>query len=306
MKKIDQLDIGTKQLQLLIAVLESGSVTAAAQQLDLTQSAVSHGLDRLRAFTGDALFVKAGRGIAPTARAEVLGRQAKALLRELYALGNDGERFDPARWQTTLTIAANDFQRDLLLPGLVKRLRAHAPGVTVRMLHSGVPTAAMLREDRVQLVISPRPPDGSDIMQKRLLTDSYSVYFDASLRQAPASKAAFLKAQHATVIYEGGRKLDVDAHWLAQGVVRDVAVAVPGFSALPAFVRGSDLLTVAPSLLARSSFSGLGVAPMPLAAPRLAMYAIWHLRDHQDPAHRWLRGQLDEVVKEVVHPQKGQ
>ena len=69
MSAIDHSDIDGRLLQMLLAVTEERSVTRAAARLDVTQSAVSHQLDRLRAITGDPLFVKSGRGIVPTARA---------------------------------------------------------------------------------------------------------------------------------------------------------------------------------------------------------------------------------------------
>ena len=72
MRKIDWSSLDAGLLQLLVAVLETGSITAAAQRLGVTQSAISHLLNKLRAITADALFVKSGRGIVATARAEAL------------------------------------------------------------------------------------------------------------------------------------------------------------------------------------------------------------------------------------------
>ena len=155
MNKIDGSDLDGRLLELLLAVLEAGSVTGAAHRLGVTQSAVSHGLDRLRAITGDALFVKSGRGIVATARAESLAQPARELLGAMQRFALHGA-FEPARWQATLTIAANDFQRDLLLPALAARLRAQAPGVSLRVIPSGVPRLEMLRNDQCQLVISPQ------------------------------------------------------------------------------------------------------------------------------------------------------
>src|ERR1019366_4338769 len=137
MSKIDWSSLDAGLLQLLVAVLDSGSITAAALRLGVTQSAVSHLLNKLRAITGDALFVKSGRGIVATARAEALGAQARNLLRDLERFARSGG-FEPARWHTTFTIAANDFQRDLLLPALSARLRVHAPGVVLCIVPSGV------------------------------------------------------------------------------------------------------------------------------------------------------------------------
>ena len=295
MNQSDWSALDARLLQLLVAVLETGSITAAAQRLGVTQSAVSHQLDKLRAIVGDPLFVKSGRGIVATARAEELGSQARALLRQLQQFAQSGE-FDPGRWRTTLTIAANDFQRDLLLPALAARLRQRAPGVALRIIPSAVPQLDMLRSDDCQLVISPRPPEGSDIVQKRLFEDSYRVFYDAAVRAAPLTQADYLAADHATVVYEPRRSLDLDQHLSAKGIHRRFALMVPSFGALPAFVRGTALLATAPGLLARYTLQGLASCPPPVPCPRMPMYLIWHVRYQQDAAHRWLRGQMEAVV----------
>ena len=289
MSGFDWSDLDGRLLRLLVTVLEAGSITGAAHRLGVTQSAVSHLLDKLRAITGDALFVKAGRGIVPTARAVELGLRARDLLGELERFARHGAAFDPARWQTVFTIAASDFQRDVLLPSLAAALRAQAPGVTLRVVASDVPSLAMLREESCQLILSPRPPEGGDIMQKRLFDDRYRVFFDAAVRTAPASRDEYLAARHATVLYESRRPLDVDQWLAAHGVRRRFAVLVPGFAGLPAFLRGSDLLVTAPGLLGGHLLRELASAEMPVRCPPLSMYMLWHARHQHDAAHRWVR-----------------
>jgi len=295
MSKFDHLNLDGHLLKLLVAVVEAGSVTGAAQRLGVTQSAVSHLLDKLRAITGDPLFVKSGRGIVATARAEELAPQARALLRELQHFAHSGT-FEPAHWQATVTIAANDFQRDLLLPALAARLRVSAPGVALRIIPSAIPRLEMLRNDECQLVISPRPPEGSDIVQKRLFEDQYRVFYDPAVRSAPQTEADYLQSDHATVVYEPRRSLDLDRHLAAQGVQRRFTLMVPGFSALPTFVRGTPLLATLPGLLGRTTFAGLAHCAPPVICPSLPMYLIWHARYQQDAAHRWLRAQMEAVV----------
>ena len=204
MSDFDHLDLDGRLLQLLLAVHEEGSVTRAAQRLGVTQSAVSHGLEKLRAIVGDALFVKSGRGITPTAMADLLAGRARLLLDDLRAFST-AAGFDPARLSATITIAANDLQRDLLLPGLLRHLRAQAPGLSLRVIPSGAPQAAMLRDETCQLLITPRPPEGSDIFQKRLFEDRLRVFYDPAQRAAPASLADYLAAEHVTVLYEPRR-----------------------------------------------------------------------------------------------------
>src|SRR5205814_5676528 len=83
MNKIDHLALDGHALELFLAVLEEGSVTAAATRLGLTQSAVSHALNKLRRIVGDPLFAKSGRGIVATAHALTLAAKARALIDEM-------------------------------------------------------------------------------------------------------------------------------------------------------------------------------------------------------------------------------
>ena len=301
MNKFDWSDLDVRLLQLLVAVVETGSITAAAQRLDVTQSAVSHQLDKLRAITQDPLFVKSGRGIVATAHAEALALQARELLRQIERFAR-GSEFDPARWQARITIAANDFQRDLLLPGLMQRLRQQAPGLSLRVIPSGVPRLELLRSDDCQLIVSPRPPEGSDIMQKRLFEDRYRVFYDERVRTAPQTRQEYLDAEHVTVLYAPQRPLDLDRHLQAQGIQRRFRVMVPGFAGLPSFIEGTPLLSTVPGLLSQHLMRGLAHAEVPLTCPAMPMYMIWHLRHQQDAAHRWLRSQLEAVAQPLSAP----
>jgi DNA-binding transcriptional LysR family regulator len=154
MSKFDYSDLDGHLLQLLVAVVEVGSITGAAQRLGVTQSAVSHLLDKLRAITGDPLFVKSGRGIVATAHARQLAEQARELLSSMERFATCAE-FVPSQWRGTFTIAANDFQRDLLLPPLMARLRTQAPGLKLRVIPSDVPSLEMLRQEQCQLLRLP-------------------------------------------------------------------------------------------------------------------------------------------------------
>lgn len=298
MNKIDAYNLDGHLLRVLVTVVETGSLTAAAQRLGVTQGAVSHQLGRLRVILGDALLVKCGRGVVPTARALVLADGARELLRALRAFAENG-RFDPLAWKATVTVAANDFQRDLLLPALMARLRHAAPGLCLRVIPSNIPDPALLRTAQCQLIISPRPPDAADVLQRRLLAAEHRVFYDASQRAAPLSLADYLAADHITVVYTPQRATDLDEVLAARGVVRRFRVMVPGFAAMPAFLRGSTLLATAPGPLRSGLLAGLADVAPPLPCPSLPMYLIWHVRDQADAALQWLRSQLIEVAAQI-------
>lgn len=296
MSKFDYLNLDGNLLRLLVTVHEEGSITRAAQRLGVTQSAVSHLLDKLRAIVGDPLFVKSGRGIVATATAIQLSDRARILLDQLRDFGSQAP-FDPAQLKTTLTIAANDLQRDLLLPLLFRRLRKTAPQLKMRVIVSGVPTAEMLRNEHCQLVLSPRPPDTVDIFQKRLFDDKYVVFYDAASREAPQTLEDYLAAEHVTVVYEPQRRLDIDTQLASEGIERDFIVQVSGFSGIPPFLRGSPYLATLPSLLGLHQLQGFAQTLLPILSPSMPMYAIWHQRYQNDPMHCWLRSELFAITK---------
>jgi DNA-binding transcriptional LysR family regulator len=304
MKKIDHLALDGHALALFLAVLEEGSVTRAATRLGTTQSAVSHGLQKLRRIVGDPLFARSGRGIIATAHAHTLATQARTLIDDMRTFAGS-TTFDPAAAQLSLTIAANDFQRDLLLPNYFRRLEHAVHSLSLRVIPSQSPTAAMLRENHCDLMITPLPPSGIDIVQKLLLRDHYLCYYDAKMRPPPTTRAAYLAARHVTVVYTNNERLDFDRRLAASGIRRDIAVAVPSFNGVPAFLKGSRMLASMPSRLASHLMRDFARVPIPLAArasgmAELPMYMVWHQRFQKDPAHRWLREQFEKAVVAAV------
>ena len=300
MNTIDPLDIDGRLLALLVAVVELQSITRAAARLGVTQSAVSHGLERLRALAGEPLVVRSGRGVVATARALQLAERARVLLAGMAALADDG-RFEPAAFDGCIQVAANPLQRDLLLPRLLARLREDAPRVCLRVLASEVPSVEMLRDARCHLAISPRLPDAADIVHRRLFEDHYRVFYDAAQREAPCDRAAYEAAEHVTVVHAAAQQpLAIDAWLAAQRVERRVAVNVSDFYAVRAFVQGSARIATLPGLLRVGALAGLAHAAPPLACEPMPMYALWHARHQGDAMHRWLRAALDEVLPQAL------
>lgn len=299
MNRIDPLDVDGRALALLVAVVEEQSVTRAAERLGVTQSAVSHGLERLRALAGEPLLVRSGRGVVPTARALALAEQARALLAGLQALAG-AEAFEPARFDGCISVAANPLQRDLLLPRWLQRLRRDAPQARLRVLPSDVPSAQLLRDERCALAISPRPPDAGDIVHKRLFEDRYALFFDAARRAAPASRDEFEAAEHVLVLHAPQQALAIDGWLDAQGLRRRVAVEVADFSGVRTFIAGSERIATLPSLLAVGPLAGLARAAPPFECEAMPMYMLWHQRHQADPMHRWLREALEAVVPEAL------
>ena len=103
MSKSDYYGIDGHTLKTFLTVLEEGAVTKAAGKIGVTQSAVSHTLDKLRVIFEDPLFVRDGRGIAPSAKALSLREPIEDILRGIESLSQQGG-FDPTRDQVEFTI----------------------------------------------------------------------------------------------------------------------------------------------------------------------------------------------------------
>lgn len=302
MTKINHFDLDGHTLRLFLTVLELGSVTAAADRLGLTQSAVSHTLQKLRLIVRDPLFVKSGRGIIATAHARELADQARAMLEAMQQF-SVGSHFDPAQANIALTIAANDLQRDLLLPRLMERLERTCAKMKLRIIPSDHPTADLLRDNRCDLLLSPFPPTGIDIIQKRLFQDRYVCFFDATARAEPASLSDYLAADHITVLYPNNVKLGFDKAMEDAGIKRNFTVSVSGFSAVPSFLRGTTRLATVPSLLAASLMRDFAHCPVPRrtavkANHDLNMFMAWHRRNATNPEHAFIRDQLFAISKD--------
>jgi DNA-binding transcriptional LysR family regulator len=299
MKKIDFLALDGRSLRTFLVVLEEMSISNAATRLEVTQSAVSHLLDKLRLTLGDPLFVRAGRGIAPTDRAIALREPVQQVLDGLKAL-TDKRPFDPSIGQLEYTIAANDFQRDLIFPGLVRTLALEHLDVRFRFMPSGIPATDLLRHARCQLIVTPFPPEGPDIYQSRLFDDRVVCFFDGDVRSAPASKEEFQAAEYIEVRFEDDETAMQVLHKLAGPDFRKPRLSVPNFSALPVFLKGSDMISAQLSLMGRVNLHGFASAALPFDSGTVTMYMVWHRRDHLDPAHQWLRKRIKAFVAESV------
>jgi len=229
--------------------------------------------------------------------AQALAEPARKLLDSMRAFST-GAAFDARATALSLTVAANDLQRDLLLPGLLAALEGQFASARLRIVPSDQPTPDMLREDRCDLVLSPFPPEGGDILQKRLIEAEYVCFYDAAARAAPSAEEYFA-ADHVTVVYTSRIGLSFDRAMEAAGHARRFVVGLPNFAGVPAFLRGTARLATLPSGLSASVMRGFATCPLPVRVEgaRFAVYMAWHRRHAANPAHALVRQLLEREAK---------
>lgn len=278
-------------------MLETRSVSRAAERLGLSQPAVSGMLTRLRERLDDPLFVRTQRGMLPTPRAEELAPKLKEVLAEIEAI-LQGVSFDPQRADLTLRVAATDYaQRAVLLPFL-QRLRQEAPGIRLSVRPVAADFPRQMAEGALDMALVTPEMAPETLRTRRLFDETYVVILraDHPRRQAVADLAAFCALDHAIMSHDGtafsgatDRALD------AIGQRRRVVASVPSFTILIDLIRRSDMLALVPRRLIEGE-AGIIAVPPPVPVEGFRKILVWHERLQQDPAQRWLRDRLAASV----------
>ncbi len=290
----------------LRALLAERHVTRAAARVGLSQPAMSHALGRLRELLGDALLVRTPSGMKPTARAEAMTVPLERALEDLGRVLSSPEPFEPARSTRKFRIATNDYMELVLFPRLLARLWREAPGIDVRVRDIGSRATEDLAESRIDLAMGvmgqfgdPDPPQG--IRAQRLVSDRFVcvVRDEHPTVKKRLSLDEFIALPHALVAPRGESGSVVDSALAKLGKKRRVAVEVPHFLVAPHVVRETDVILTLAERVANSLGPLLGLRRLapPLELEGFSMAMVWHERQHADPAHQWLRGQIATVAK---------
>ena len=298
MKNFNYNDLDGRLLKAFLTILEETSVSRAAERLDMTQSAMSHILARLRIILGDPLFVRSGQGLVPTANAKAMREPVQDVLDRLMGL-TERRQFDPLSENLFFRIAANDLQRELIFPRLFQEARNEGISIRLEFMPSGVPSVELLRNAQVEIVLTPLPPDASDIFLKKLLLGKMVCFYDASQRDAPRSLEEYIEAEHIAVKFVGtGTSFDVISKNLDKEK-RKTAVSVSNFNAIPKFVKGSRIIATEVDLMKLGPLQDLDTAPLPFHTDAVSISMVWHERSSKDPAHIWLRSRVEKIASEI-------
>ncbi|MGM7666676.1 LysR family transcriptional regulator [Microbacterium sp. A93] len=233
-------------IRVFVAVMEEGTLTAAAEKLSLTQPSITHAVNRLRRATGDELFARSGRGVRPTRAARQLYAEVASLPAAADAAVAGLTDFTPARATTTFRIALTDLGQLVFLPRLVPALAATAPRCSLDVVPLDTNSAAEdLVSGALDLAIASTPPAGN-VRALPLRRDRY-VCVARTGRLGPEAPTAAELSGAARVVIRGST-----GHTLVESRMPTPAagsVAVSTFSTIPALVAGTDLLAFVPQIL---------------------------------------------------------
>ncbi len=293
-------------LPVLHAVLETGSVKAAAPRVGLSPSAVSHALGRLRELLGDALLVRAGRSMQLTPRAQHLRPRVQQLIDGFEGMLLQQEQFEPARLRRAFTIAGSDLVEFVLMVPLGQRLARIATAVDLYGEPIEPDVTAQLRAGRCDLLIGVFGAQPEDILTHELLHDRFCCLLraDHPLARGRLTLRRYAELEHILVAPRGVPRGIVDHLLEAQGLKRRIARTVSSFMVAPHLVAGSDHVLTVSVLIAERLGAALGLVMRkpPLSLPGYTIRMAWHRRFEGDAAHAWLRQQVIDQVAELGEP----
>jgi DNA-binding transcriptional LysR family regulator len=304
-----RMNLSSLDLNLLLvlrALLAERSVTRAAKVVGLSQPATSHALSRLRAVLGDPLFVRAGKALVPTPRAESLAVPLEAALVDLERALTGPAPFDPATAKRSFTVATSDYGALVLLAPLLARLSRLAPNIDLRVRDPGTSTGAeWLASGEVDVAFTPAlsgfDPPGT--RAQRLFSERFVCLVRKGHPRVKEKLTlkAYAELPHAFIAPRGTRGGVVDDVLRERGLERRVALLLPGFLVAPQVIARSDLIVTLGERVARSyaGFLPLRILQPPVPLPGFSFQQVWHERVHADPAQAWLRSEIAQAAREV-------
>jgi len=283
------------------ALMTERHVTRAAARAAMSQPAMSNALTRLRALFKDDLLVRTVHGMEPTPRALELAESVHQILAQTGRLLDSDAQFDPATSQRTFTLRMSDLVGSLMLPGVIARLAATAPGVSLDVLHIAPERSVRaLEEDRLDFAVSFELAHGRAITAQPLLPDRMVCAMRAGhpLATGRLTLARFLQARHLRVAMSPTDLRFVDSKLAELGLARQIAVNVPQWLLVPEMLRATDFLGVVSERFgSKLATQGIVCKPLPFDSPEFA----WHLYSQQRHAHSQAHGWLRQLLVKATN-----
>ena len=287
-------DLHLTQIRLLAELLRLGSVSAASEEIGLSQPAASHALARLRRQFDDPLFTRTSRGFEPTPFGERLATAAREAVDVLTAGIASNRSFDPRTTDRRFCLYLSDVGQTVFLPKLITFLKREAPGATVKSFPIPLQDpGSALSAGGVDLAVGYFNNLTTGFRQRFLFNEKYVCIVRAThpkFRRGMTIEA-FRSTQHAIADATGMAHSAIEQFLHENRLHRPDTLRVPTFHVLPSIVANSDLVAIIPSRLgaAVGQHMRVKVLPMPVAAPPWAIRMYWHERYHRDPPSVWLR-----------------
>jgi DNA-binding transcriptional LysR family regulator len=296
----DPQNVDFRDLSVLALVHKLKSVTQAAEELGVNQSAVSYTLKKLRAVFKDPLFVRQARQLMPTARCDDIVRKCAQITSDFRELAQPTE-FDPQTVTQKFTIACNYYERALFIPTIVHALRTKAPLLNLEIADAQGKGHERLQNNEADLLIGPFEREDPYFYRRELYQDGYVCLLDPAHPNAdgPLSLDDYLRLDHVVVTYGGQWRSRYLLELEEQGLDIKIALRVPSPAGIDLLVAGSNLVATVPGRLSGKFGGHLKVVGCPLATT-VKIRLVWTAFSHRSPLHMWVREQIYQLISSAA------
>jgi len=302
MRRRNMTNIDLRLLTIVNELNKTRSVSQAAENLELSQSAVSMSLARLRKHFKDPLFVRTPDGMEPTPQMSELIElleKAEGLLETALV---HRIAFNPSTSDRSLRLGTTDITRVTILPALMKRLHATAQGVGVELQDISEETPRLLHAGRLDLAVGYMPSTASGFCQQRLFRDRFvcAVRANHSRIEHTVTLEQFESEPQVVLTMPGSGIEVVEKALETNRINRKVRLRLPGCFGISSMITGADCLAIVPEQLGKliASAGRIKLLPLPFALPPYYVMQHWHERYTHDPASKWLRSVIADLFRE--------
>lgn len=308
MKHINFANLDLNLLRVLDCLLIERSTTRAAERLNLSQSAVSASLSRLRNHLADPLFERKGQSLAPTSYASGLEVELRELLTRLESALNSGQTFVPAESRLSFRLGASDYFADYLMPRVVNRLQREAPLSRVQLTpldpHDHVNSLERFQTDAI-IFLSKAIPGW--MRSRDVMTSHFRVIArkdNAVLKQSGITSGEkipldlYCGAQHGLYSPSGETRTWLDIELEKHNKTRTISATSSTFHSLSKIIAHTDLFATVPQLTAvdMATHYPLNVYTHPLTGISSKLMMAWHYRNDKKEAQAWFRNIISEEL----------
>lgn len=291
--------VDLNQLRTFVVLYELRSLTAAAEQLHVTQPTVSYTLRRLRQRFGDELFRRDGHVMAPTPRATQLFGPLHEALSRIDAVVSAPADFDPATFDGELALALTYIGEQTFLPPIMPVIAREAPALHLKVqrldadqVEDGLTRGTIDLAITVSLLGSPR------LWRTPVRNVEYVALSSAAYPLPATHPGMFAGRRFVRVSSRGGHVYPAQA-MIEQGLMTQVALTVEEYATVPAVLEATDLVVLLPRHVAEvfcGWFPGLWIAelPWPSQSTPVALYTRRELS--LSPAQSWFRTVVLDAV----------
>jgi DNA-binding transcriptional LysR family regulator len=309
---IDRIDLNL--LVYLDVLLRERSVTKAANQLGLSQPAMSNGLRRLRDMLGDPLLVRTSNGMTPTERAIELQPIIRQSLSQLEQALQSRQPFDAANSDRVFRIMASDYAESALFPQVLRHLRDAAPGVALDIMTPSDVTFLDVEQGKVDMVINRFDAMPQSFHQKTLWRDSFSCLLSCDNPIIDNfNLETYLQANHIWVSKTGFgagvgiNPQDVQRLGWVDGALntlnkkRNITVFTRHYQTAMLLAEQEDLIVTLPTRAAklRRDHKEVVIKKPPFLIPEIELKMAWSPLLQHNPSHRWLRTLIADVAQQI-------